>query len=86
MLADILVGIDWIRRNIKLIDVEADEQKRLDEVLTFKDNVTLEDEVIEIKTQAQADQLMDEALYIAMISVTFDEEGCYEATVAAVGK
>jgi hypothetical protein len=86
MPADILVGMDWIRRNIKLIDVEADEQKRLDEVLTFKDNVKLEDEVIEIKTQAQADQLMDEALHIAMISVTFDEEGCYEATVAAVDK
>ena len=86
MPADILVGLDWIQRNTKKIDMEADEEKRYDEVLKQKDNVTLEDEVVEVTTQAQYDQLMDEAMHIAMISVSFDADGSYEASVAAVDK
>jgi hypothetical protein len=86
MPANILVGIDWIERNVRLIDVDANFQNRKDEVLTWKDNVTLKDEVVEITTQAQYDQLIDKAMHIAMISVSFDEDGCYEASVAAVDK
>jgi hypothetical protein len=86
MPADVLVGMDWIEQNIRLIDIDANFKNRKDEVLTWKDHVTLDEEVIEITTQAQYDQLIDEALHIVMISISFDEDGCYKVSVAAVDK
>ena len=46
----------------------------------------LKDKVVEVTTQVQYDQLIDEVLYIAMISVSLNVDSSYEASVAAIDK
>ena len=85
--ADIIVGMDWLEQFGKNLSFEAiREKKPVEDIITFRDDLPLEDEVTEIKTQYQYDQLVEEAINIVMISVTFLENSSYKVSVAAVDK
>ena len=85
--ADIIVGMDWLEQFGKNLSFEALREKRpVEDIITFRDDLSLEDEVIEIKMQYQYDQLVEEAINIAMISVTFLENSGYKVSVVAINK
>jgi hypothetical protein len=84
---DIIIGMNWLKQFGENFSFRAlQEGKPVDEIFIFFDLLPLEDEVVKIRTHVQFDQLMAESIYVRMITVSFEKQGSYKATVAAVDK